>query len=130
VVVVLDASVLIAHLDGRDAHHPRAVELLLAAQHSAFVASVVTVAEVLVGPVKAGAGTTAVAALRALRLVRAPLASDAAEKLAGLRAKTGLKLPDCCVLLAALDVDATGILTFDDRLGRAAVAAGFALRPG
>jgi predicted nucleic acid-binding protein len=130
VVVVLDASVLIAHLDGRDAHHPRAVEALLAARRSTFVASVVTVAEVLAGPVRAGANRTAGAALRALRLVRAPLAGDAAEKLAGLRAETGLKLPDCCVLLAALDAGAARILTFDERLGRAAAAAGFEVRPG
>jgi predicted nucleic acid-binding protein len=129
-VVVLDASVLIAHLDGRDAHHPRAVDLLLAARRSTFIASVVTVAEVLAGPVRAGAGATAGAALRALRLVREPLAPDAAEKLAKLRAETGLKLPDCCVLLAALDTGAKGVLTFDAQLERAALAAGFAVRPG
>jgi predicted nucleic acid-binding protein len=39
--------------------------------------------------------------------------------LAGLGAATGLKLPDCCVLLAAEQVDGA-VATFDDRL--AAVA--------
>jgi hypothetical protein len=32
------------------------------------------------------------------------------------RAETTLKMPDCCVLLAAEDAQANAVLTFDDRL--------------
>jgi hypothetical protein len=39
-----------------------------------------------------------------------------------------LKLPDCCVLLAAEDGRADAVLTFDDRLRRAAKRLG--LGPG
>jgi len=45
--------------------------------------------------------------------------SDAAGRLATLRAATGLRLPDCSVLLAPQDERAT-VVMFDDRLARAA----------
>jgi predicted nucleic acid-binding protein len=43
------------------------------------------------------------------------LPSDAAQTLATLRARTNLRLPDCCVLLAAQREQAR-LLTFDSRL--------------
>lgn len=49
----------------------------------------------------------------------------AAIRLALLRAETNLTLPDCCVLLAAEDGDATGILTLDERLRASATKLGF-----
>jgi len=42
-----------------------------------------------------------------------------------MRAEVGLKLPDCCVLLAAQDASAQTILTFDDALTQAAERSGF-----
>jgi predicted nucleic acid-binding protein len=50
---------------------------------------------------------------------------DAAERLAALRVATELKLPDCCVLLAAEDAQAR-LLTFDARLAREAGRRGLA----
>jgi hypothetical protein len=47
----------------------------------------------------------------------------AAETLAQLRAETVLKMPDCCVLLSALDQQAR-LASFDDRLVKAALARG------
>jgi predicted nucleic acid-binding protein len=73
-------------------------------------------AEVLVGPARTGRIHTAADALRRLGLTEVPLPSDGASQLARLRAETQLKLPDCCVLLAADEA----VLTFDDRLARAA----------
>jgi predicted DNA-binding protein (UPF0278 family) len=35
-------------------------------------------------------------------------------------AGTGLKMPDCCVLLAAQDATAEAVLTFDEALAREA----------
>jgi len=43
-VIVLDANVLIAHLDRRDEHHARATELLLEVADQQFGASSITVA--------------------------------------------------------------------------------------
>jgi predicted nucleic acid-binding protein len=118
-VIVLDASVLIAHLDVSDAHHDRAFALLQGLADERFAASALTVAELLVGPARAGGSERAGAALRALGVETVPIGDAAPAALAGLRAATGLKLPDCCVLLAAEEVGG-GLATFDDRLAAAA----------
>jgi predicted nucleic acid-binding protein len=119
-VIVVDASVLIAHLDERDALHERAVERLLGAAGEALGASTLTLAEVFVGPARRGRMDDARAALAALEVEEIRLAPGAAGDLATLRAETGLKLRDCCVLLAARDARASSVLTFDERLAKAA----------
>lgn len=118
-MIVLDASVLIAHLDAGDAHHERARERLLDAAGQPFAASPITLAEVLVGPIRAGRLREARGALDTLGVTELPLPANAAERLALLRAETQLKLPDCCVLLAAHEAECP-VLTFDERLARAA----------
>ena len=124
-MIVLDASVLIAQLDQNDALHAAAGQQLRTAvkRRFGFGASTITIAEVLVGPTSAGTLHTAQTALRALRVAELPLPPRAAIRLASLRAETGLKLPDCCVLLAAEDAN-SGVLTFDERLARAAAERG------
>lgn len=119
-MIVLDASVLIAHLDDTDGHHRRAVDVLLAVADGALGASTVTLAEVLVRPARADRLADAVGALATIGVRELPLGDDAAARLAELRARTALKLPDCCVLLAALDGAADGVRTFDEPLAEAA----------
>jgi hypothetical protein len=80
---------------------------------------------VLVGPARQDRLDAAVEALTQLELQEIPFAADAAARLALRRASTSLKLPDCCVLLAAQDGRAEAILTFDDRLGREAQRLGY-----
>jgi predicted nucleic acid-binding protein len=124
-VIVVDASALIAHLDGRDAMHERAEAALLASADHPLGCSPITLAEVLVGPALRGRIDEAREALDALSLVLVALAADAPPRLAVLRADTGLRLPDCCVVLAAQDANASSILTFDDALVREASRLGF-----
>jgi predicted nucleic acid-binding protein len=119
-VIAVDASVLIAHLDENDALHSRAVEALLATAEQPLGSSPITLAEVLVGPARAGRLRDARTAVADLGIAEIPLGEDAAARLAALRAETALKMPDCCVLLAAEDAQAESVLTFDDRLVRAA----------
>lgn len=83
-------------------------------------ASSVTIAEILVGPGRTGQLDDAEALLTLLGIRQVPLGSDAPSRLARLRAESGLKLPDCCVLLAAQDAAAEAVATFDDRLIKAA----------
>jgi predicted nucleic acid-binding protein len=118
-VIVLDASVLIAHLDQSDAHHAAATERLLDLADRPFGVSSITLAEVLVAPTRAGNLPAAQAALRALGVTELSLPPNASERLATLRVETTLKLPDCCVLLAAESAGGA-VLTFDDRLAREA----------
>jgi toxin FitB len=119
-VIVVDANALIAHLDENDALHPRAVDALLSTAEQPLGCSPITLAEVLVGPARADRLRDARRAITDLGIVEIPLGDDAAARLAALRAETALKMPDCCVLLAAEDAQAEAVLTFDDRLSRAA----------
>lgn len=128
-MIILDASVLIAHLDTQDAHHDRAEQLLLASALERLAASPITLAEVFVGPARAGRLDEAVAAVSRLELVLVAVAEDAPLQLARLRAASGLKLPDCCVLLAA-EQSLGEVATFDHLLARAAKNLGLLTRTG
>lgn len=118
-MIVLDASVLIAHLDGRDAHHERASQLLVDTGAEPLGASTVSLAETLVAPARAGRLAEAGAALERLGVTELRLDAGSPAHLARLRADTGCKLPDCCVLLAAQGCDGT-IASFDAALTKAA----------
>jgi toxin FitB len=67
------------------------------------------------------------AALRALGVETVAIGAAAPAELAGLRASAGLKLPDCCVLLAAEQVGG-GLATFDERLAAVARQRGVPVR--
>lgn len=118
-MIVLDAGVLIAYLDGGDNHHGPAETLLAGAIDDELGANPLTLAEVLVVPARNGRLDPTRAALHDLEVNELLFPPDTAARLARLRADTGLKMPDCCVLLAAEDADAT-VATFDDGLARAA----------
>ena len=117
--VVLDASVLIGHLDEKDPHHARAVSLLQATDGQVLGASVITLAETLVAPARAGRLADAQAALSRLGVQELALGENASSRLARLRADLGVKLPDCCVLLAAQE-HAGAVASFDADVIKAA----------
>jgi predicted nucleic acid-binding protein len=127
---VLDAYILIAALDNRDAQHSKAAASLrrMLAEGDRLVLSVVNYAEVLVRP--AGDRATlnaAVAAIDALGIeLVAPSAADARE-VAILR-NSGLALPDAFALATALTRNAP-LATFDRGVRTAARAAGAGLVP-
>lgn len=118
-MIVLDASVLIAFLDGDDKHHAAAEQLLTQAIDEDLAVNSLTLAEVLVVPVHDGRLDPVLAALRALEIRELLFPADTAVRLAQLRAATGLKMPDCCVILAAEDAAAT-VASFDERLAQTA----------
>lgn len=122
-MIVLDANVLIAHFDPADKRHERAGRLLLSATGDSLGASAITLAEVLVGPARVGALDRARNALLQLQIIGVPVDDTASVRLAQIRAETNLKLPDCCVLLAAEQAGAT-LATFDERLASTARSRG------
>jgi len=122
-VIVLDASVLIAYLDAEDAQHRSAESLLAREIDDEFGVNPLTLAEVLVGPSRTGRLDAARSALRELEVIEQPFPADTAVRLARLRADTGVRMPDCCVLLAAQDAGAR-VAAFDDQLIRAAAKLG------
>ncbi|MGI9118998.1 MAG: type II toxin-antitoxin system VapC family toxin [Acidimicrobiales bacterium] len=122
-MIVLDASVLIAYLDGDDNHHAAAEALLTGAIDDDLGANPLTLAEVLIVPIRDGRLEPALTALRQLEVDELPFPSSTAVRLAQLRASTRLNMPDCCVLLAAEDTDAA-VASFDERLAYAAESRG------
>ena len=77
-MIVLDAWVLIAHLTNDDAHHDRATRLLASLAGQPKVVSVLTRAEVLVVPARAGRRHAAEDVLDRLRVDTYELPSDVA----------------------------------------------------
>jgi predicted nucleic acid-binding protein len=125
-VTVLDACVLTTHLDEADAHHQRATRLLESLAGRAKSVSVLTRAEVLVAPALLGRRRTAEESLDRLRVQTKELSAPGGQ-LAELRARTGLRMPDCCVLLTA-ETSGAELATFDERLARLAAARGVTVR--
>jgi PIN domain nuclease of toxin-antitoxin system len=107
--LVLDASVLIAYFNPRDAHHASAVARLRRASGAECIVIASVLAEILVHPYRVGpeAVSEVEAALAALRMVVLPIDASLARRAAELRAsKTGLRLGDALVIAAGDALDA------------------------
>jgi predicted nucleic acid-binding protein len=122
-VIVLDASVLIGHLDARDPHHKKAKALLEASGAETLGASAITLAETLVAPARAKRLEEAKAALERLGVEELGLGEGEPSRLATLRAETGRKMPDCCLLAAAQRHEGS-VASFDGDLHKAACKLG------
>ncbi|MGQ0744188.1 MAG: type II toxin-antitoxin system VapC family toxin [Acidimicrobiales bacterium] len=129
-MILVDARVLMGHFDSSDIHHRAATSLLGRAVEESgrdpLGASPITVAEVLVGPARSGRLAAARSALEDLGVVTLNLPADAGPRLALMRAETGMRIPDCCVLLAAVSTRCA-VATFDAQLGAAARRLGVAV---
>lgn len=119
-ITVLDASLVIAFFDSGDEHHQAATQILTDAGDDDLILSSLTLAEVMVGPARTSQEESLLQALARLEISEEASPQDVAVQLAQLRARTGLKLPDCCVLLAAQTAAASTVATFDCRLAQAA----------
>lgn len=122
-MIALDASVLIAHLNPADPHHRAATEVLLAGTPGEMLVHTITMAEVLVGGVRVGQGASMRDDIHAAGIAVASHDDDEPLRLAELRASTGLKLPDCCVLGVAIRHQAS-LATFDNALAAEAARRG------
>ena len=122
-MIVLDVSVVIAHLSSHDVHHEQATTFLRTYAHERFLVHPLTMTEILVGPIRVGRGEAAEHVLASLGIGDWMPPARSAARLARLRVESGLKLPDCCVLDAAMMANAR-LATFDERLARAATESG------
>lgn len=115
-LIVLDASVGIAALSGKDVHHQAAASALAAAAEDEIVLAATSRAEILIGPSAAGGSRLAAARDFVNGCETVPvtiaIADDAAAIRAGHRA---LSLPDAISLAVARVIDADVIWTFDER---------------
>ncbi len=130
-VNVLDANVVIGFLDGANANHARAVELMRAHEGEPFMMHEITIAEVLAGAAQIDrpAAEQVWSDILQMGIAQADPTATALE-VALLRAATGLPIPDCLVVLAAGDpADGNAILTFDERLAAKARSLGHTVLP-
>ncbi len=118
-LIVLDASVIIAHLDPADTLHARAVSGLTAVSGDDLVLPAPARAETLVIPARRGRLIDARAAIDMLLIRIQPLTGTIAELAAGLRAAhRTLRLPDALVVATGDHLDADGVLTVDRKWKR------------
>lgn len=118
-MIVLDASVVIAFLSLSDPHHARAAQLLEEHAAADFRMHQITLAEVLVGAIRTGRGAQLFNDLTSLGVVAHQPGANEPLTLAELRATTGLRMPDCCVLAVAQQ-ESLPLATFDEQLARVA----------
>jgi predicted nucleic acid-binding protein len=114
-LVVLDAGAVIALHDAADQHHSWALKIFIDTVDAELSMSVLTFAEVLVHPTKAGNQAQFQDSIRGLKIRVQALTEEQAPSLAQLRAKTGLKMPDAVVLSLAVSSNAE-IATTDKTL--------------
>lgn len=125
-MIALDSGVLIALFDATDVHHAAAEALFAAHLTEPMTIGPVNLAELLVRAAREQRDQQMLADLRALGITTTALPDDAGPRLARLRAHTGAKMPDCCVLLTAEQTQAR-IATFDQRLAKVATSLGLEL---
>lgn len=135
-MIVLDASVLIAHLWPSDRHHGEASAFLRRVVGDRMLIHPLTMSEVLIGGVRIGRGAEMRQDLADIGVVPAERDADEPLRLAEIRVSTRLKLPDCCVLDVALvnlakatATESVTLATFDRELAGAAIDSGVLVAP-
>lgn len=118
-MIVADANVVIAASSPTHAHYDAATKIVLEHGRAGIVLHSLTLAEVLVGPARAGQEVKARQRLADAGFTLAPAGDPTPEHLARVRATAALKMPDACVLAMAEAVGAP-LATFDERLAREA----------
>ncbi len=128
-VVVLDASALIALHDSEDRHHTWARGMFLDTIDATLLISVLTYAEVLVHPTRAGKVAEFERNIAGLGIEIVTVAADDGPALAHLRASTSLKMPDVIVLHLAAGLRASLATTDRELAGEAALRGVSVLEP-
>ena len=135
-MIVLDASVLIAHLWPSDRHHVQASDFLRRVAGDRMLAHPLTMAEVLIGGVRVGRGAEMRQDLADIGVELADRDADEPLRLAEIRVSSRLKLPDCCVLdVAMVDLakapatKSVTLATFDRELAGEAIERGVLVAP-
>ena len=135
-MIVLDASLLIAHLWPSDRHHAEASDFLRRVAGDRMLTHPLTMAEVLIGGVRIGRGAEMRQDLADIGVELAERDADEPLRLAEIRVSSRLKLPDCGVfdvamvnLAKAPATETVTLATFDRELAGAAIDRGVLVAP-
>jgi predicted nucleic acid-binding protein len=109
-VVVFDSDVVIGFLSRHDAHHTDAVTKMRGAlaPGTRRMLCAVNYAEILIGPIRAGAQQFVEQMLVQFNIEIIQVDSALAERAAAVRARTNLKLPDAFALATAIHAEHRG----------------------
>lgn len=125
-VAVFDSDVVIGYLNRNDAHHDEARQLMrrAAAPRTRRQICAVTLAEVLVGPLRAGRAQTIWDMVAGLSFEIIPADTGLSTRAAAVRAEKNLKLPDAFAVATALAAQRGGsddvrLETFDQDVRKA-----------
>lgn len=118
-LIVLDASVVIGHLDPADALHEAATQAFVEHVEDDLRLPASAYAEALVDAARTGKLDEIRAKIAALRLTIVPIDVPLAERAAAIRGhEPSLRLPDALVLACGDVLDARAVLTADRRWAR------------
>jgi predicted nucleic acid-binding protein len=133
--VTVDSSAILAYLDGRENVSDLAAMVFdryIATGRNAAIASVISVTEALVRPIRAASGSAAATVEAFLRtfpnLSIAPVTYEIAREAARIRAATALRTPDALVLATATSHSTPIVVTNDGRWLGAIERAGLEVR--
>jgi predicted nucleic acid-binding protein len=118
-VIVLDAGVVISHLQQEDPFHDAATGFLEEHEEFDWAVSAMTLAECLVQAVRAGRGMQMLHKIERLAILQLDLSASDALTLADTRSTTGLRMPDAIVVHTAQRHGAE-LATTDRSVARAA----------
>lgn len=122
-MIVLDAGVLIALNDPRDAHHAAVARFLEANVDGRLVANGVTIAESLVHAASEGVLGEVLEDYELLGIEPLDVAGTSAGLIARIRSETRLRMPDSLVLYTC-EREQADLVTTDTALARVATARG------
>lgn len=117
--LVFDASVVIALLETKDPHHQAALRFYLDSMGETLYLASITYAEVLATPDKHNKLGFYVKNLANAGFEVMELSQKSAINLAKTRSRSGLKMPDACVLALAQEIGCS-LVTADKQLAAAA----------
>lgn len=125
-IAVFDSDVIIGYLNRNDAHHDEARQIMrrASAPRTRRQICAVTLAEVLVGPLRAGRAQTIWDMVAGLSFEIIPADTGLSSRAAAVRADKNLKLPDAFAVATALSVQRGGgddvrLETFDQEVRKA-----------
>jgi predicted nucleic acid-binding protein len=110
-VVVFDSDVLIGFLGRDDVHHKDAVQRVRdsLAPGTRLMLCAVNYAEILIGPLRAGAQDRVKQMLTQFSIETIQVDMALAERAAAVRARTSLRLPDAFALATVIDAEHRGL---------------------
>lgn len=122
-MIALDANVLIAAFNSKDAHHDWAIAFITDTAAEDFVISALNYAEILVSPTRKGILSKFRKSIDSLGYEIGAISPEDAVDIAQIRSETGLRMPDAVVVHTA-HAHSASLATTDAQVAKIATERG------